>query len=130
MAETRACIGCGVFQHLDNFPIHRTIRGYIERRRRCLTCWTAHHRAHNHAWKTSDKGRAQSLRDYRAHRVAHLARVRLNDAVQAGRVRRGPCEVCGTTERVHGHHDDYAKPLEVRWLCEPHHKDHHRLAVG
>ncbi len=36
-----------------------------------------------------------------------------------------PCEVCGSilTER---HHDDYSKPLEIRWLCKIHHEDHHK----
>ena len=36
-----------------------------------------------------------------------------------------PCEVCEEplTQR---HHDDYSKPLEIRWLCTPHHNDVHR----
>lgn len=35
-----------------------------------------------------------------------------------------PCEVCGAAE-VEMHHDDYSKPLEVRWLCREHHMAHH-----
>lgn len=51
-------------------------------------------------------------------RKAHVA---LGNAVRDGRVVKGACEVCGSTQRVHGHHDDYDKPLEVRWLCPSHH---------
>jgi hypothetical protein len=28
---------------------------------------------------------------------------------------------CGEP-RVDAHHDDYARPLDVRWLCRPHHR--------
>lgn len=45
----------------------------------------------------------------------------------ANKLTRKPCEVCGAVN-VHGHHDDYSKPLEVRWLCPRHHSEHHKLA--
>jgi hypothetical protein len=32
--------------------------------------------------------------------------------------------VCGNAA-THAHHDDYSKPLEVRWLCRAHHSEHH-----
>lgn len=36
------------------------------------------------------------------------------------------CEVCETDKDVHAHHDDYSKPLDVRWLCRKHHNEHHK----
>jgi hypothetical protein len=57
----------------------------------------------------------------------HAAHVILNTALSRGKIVKQPCEVCGTTYRVHGHHDDYSKPLDVRWLCPKHHKEAHGI---
>lgn len=48
-------------------------------------------------------------------------------AVLSGKLKKLPCEKCGTSEKVHGHHDDYNKPLDVRWLCAKHHSEHHKM---
>ena len=53
------------------------------------------------------------------------AAVAVGNAVRDGRLTRLPCEVCGDDE-VQGHHDDYSKPLEVRWLCVYHHNEYHK----
>lgn len=45
-------------------------------------------------------------------------------AKRTGLLKQKPCEVCGS-ERSDAHHDDYSKPLEVRWLCRGHHAKHH-----
>lgn len=42
-------------------------------------------------------------------------------ALRDGQLVKGPCEVCGTTENIEGHHEDHNKPREVHWLCSPHH---------
>ena len=47
-------------------------------------------------------------------------------AVKSGRLTRLPCEGCGE-RNSEGHHDDYDKPLEVRWLCNHHHNEWHRI---
>jgi hypothetical protein len=55
---------------------------------------------------------------------AKVARRLLNAAVQSGKVIRLPCEACGN-QRSHGHHEDYTKPLDVRWLCATCHRREH-----
>ena len=49
------------------------------------------------------------------------ARQKLDYAVLTGKLFRKPCEVCGI-EKSQAHHDDYSKPLSVRWLCFKHHR--------
>ena len=53
-------------------------------------------------------------------RAQHKART----AVIKGKIAKLPCEVCGSAN-VQAHHDDYSRPLDVRWLCAKHHAEHH-----
>lgn len=53
------------------------------------------------------------------------ARARVNRRQQRGKLVASPCEVCGTTENLEKHHDDYDKPAEIRWLCVECHRNHH-----
>lgn len=57
-----------------------------------------------------------------AHKVQ--ANRLVKKAVDSGRLMKMPCEVCGC-QNVQAHHDDYSKPLDVRWLCVKHHNEHH-----
>lgn len=52
------------------------------------------------------------------------ARRKVYYAILKGRLKRQPCEVCGN-KKVHGHHKDYSKPLDVNWLCRKHHREVH-----
>lgn len=43
-------------------------------------------------------------------------------AIKSGKLLRpDACDKCGQGGRIEAHHDDYSKPLEVRWLCVPCH---------
>ena len=54
------------------------------------------------------------------------ARNKLGWFVRSGKLVRQPCEKCGA-EKTHGHHDDYSKPLDVRWLCSSCHAAEHPM---
>ena len=58
------------------------------------------------------------------HRPRIRARRAVRWEIRMGRMQRQPCERCEATSEAH--HDDYSKPLEVRWLCSPHHREEHR----
>lgn len=62
----------------------------------------------------------------RANQTKYQAHLVVQQALNRGDLVRQPCEVCGTTEgRIDAHHDDYSKPLDVRWLCRSHHSRLH-----
>lgn len=54
-------------------------------------------------------------------RWSHMA---VQSAINRGILVRQPCEVCGD-EKTDAHHDDYRKPIDVRWLCRRHHIELH-----
>lgn len=80
------------------------------------------------AYAQSPEGRAAGSRAKRRYiernPVKRAATVAVNNAIRDGRLARKPCEVCGTVAKAH--HDDYSKPLDVRWLCTTHHAEWHR----
>ena len=54
----------------------------------------------------------------RAHSMVKRAKAK-------GLVAALPCEICGHP-RAEAHHDDYSRPLDLRWLCQKHHALAHR----
>jgi hypothetical protein len=56
------------------------------------------------------------------------ARGLLNNAVSRGKITKPSlCSSCGKEGKIHGHHTDYLKPLEVMWLCPKCHVRQHRI---
>lgn len=53
------------------------------------------------------------------------AQVAVGNAVRDGVLRRMQCEDCGA-DKAQAHHDDYSKPMDVRWKCSGCHAKHHR----
>lgn len=97
-----------------------TQRGYRERRREYQRQYREARRAELNA-----RDLARYRDDVGGERAKHNARGAVRRALKRGDLTRLPCEQCGATDNVEAHHDDYARPLEVRWLCRRHHIDEH-----
>lgn len=71
-----------------------------------------------------DKFRKSQQKTYATHKGEYRARTAVQLAIKTGKLQRQPCEICGC-EKTEAHHDDYNRPLDVRWLCVNHHKEWH-----
>jgi hypothetical protein len=87
--------------------------------------WASRYRGEN-IEQVRGYDRARGFRETDSMKITARRAVRL--AIERGDMKREPCEVC-EAEPADAHHDDYNKPLEVRWLCEKHHGKEHRLVA-
>lgn len=80
-------------------------------------------------YEQTQERKAARIRNSRHYEVRSpiktAARVQVRDAIRRGLIERQPCESCGAS-RAQAHHDNYGKPLDVRWLCTTHHAEWHK----
>ena len=116
---------------------------YVSNRTRCAECIKASVRA-NRLEKIDYYRAYDRLRAGQAHRMANnfkqshawrkefpnrrRAQGLVQYALRAGKLHKQPCWVCG--EKAVAHHPDYDRPLDVVWLCQPHHKQTHALVAN
>jgi hypothetical protein len=83
------------------------------------------------AYLSTERGKAvrkNRMDNYRKnHPIRDRARYLVSYEIKCGRlIRPEVCSCCNAECKPHGHHDNYTKPLDVTWLCEPCHKQWHK----
>lgn len=139
LTQMKTCFKCGVTKSLDEFYKHPAMGdGYLGKCKECArqdvianrTKRVKYYRAydkmrfHNNTarrkrlFEQTPEYRRRNPEKYRAHSL-------VASALRCKRLFKQPCARCGSLE-VHGHHEDYSKPLDVMWLCPVHHSERHK----
>ena len=149
----KVCRECGLEKELTEFYVHKMMGdGYLNKCKECVKSRVNTHRSNNlekaieydrkrnmlphrvaarkQYMETESGKKARIERNKRyAERfpIRAFARHSVGNAVRDKRLVKAKfCSECGSDNKIEGHHDDYTKPLEVRWLCEQCHKKWHK----
>lgn len=130
----KKCFKCNIEKPLSDFYKHSQMAdGHLNKCKECAKLDVHSHR-HNSASREKilayDRARGNRqgtayLKQYRTkYPNKYKSHTMVNNAIRGKKLFRMPCEICGIDE-THAHHDDYLKPLNVRWLCAAHHLQWH-----
>lgn len=137
--QIRRCSICLVYKEREHFQIDN---GNIDGlRTRCRSCQKQ--RSHESyirnkekimlrqkAYNLTEKGRIaqKNSMERSKKKPQYKARYMLTNAVRDKRIiKPKSCSKCGISNvRIHGHHYDYTKPLEVVWVCNDCHNWIHK----
>lgn len=135
--DSKRCFKCSEVKPLGEFYVHPqmgdgrlnkckacTKRDVAENYRKNIAHYVVYERE-----RFTKAERKEAVRRYQATRrdrdpAKAATRAATSNAIRTGKLVRKPCEVCGEA-KSEAHHDDYTKPLDVRWLCRVHHMEHH-----
>lgn len=133
----KKCRRCNVEKSLDNFYRHKEMKdGHLNVCKECTKKRVRKYWADGRGYEY-DKKRQQTdarrawQREYsrkqrKKSKKKNRCRCKFWREFMKGTIKKLPCEVCGTEERVEAHHSDYDKPFDIIWLCSKHHKEWHR----
>ena len=139
----KKCFKCGAVKELAEFYRHPQMKdGHLNKCKECtkIDVFTNYRRNRQHyaeyererSKRPKRKGRALEYQRKRRSEnpMKYRANTKLGNAKRSEEIVQGECEICGAPN-TEGHHDDYEKPLDVRWLCRKHHlQKHGKMAYG
>ena len=141
---TKTCFKCLESKSLDDFYKHAQMAdGHLNKCKSCVKERVTKHRNENlekareydrnramlphrvqarKEYAQSERGKEVRENVYKRYRqkypMRYAAHVITGNAVRDGKLKpRKTCSSCKKKGTIHAHHDDYTKPLQVRWLC-------------
>ena len=138
MIRSKECFKCKTVKLLTEFYKHPAMAdGHLNKCKNCTKNDANTHRSNNlEKIRKYDRERgklayrvAQRTEVTKAWRAEDVRRQKCHSAIRQAIIKgilvKVPCIRCGEIKSL-AHHEDYDKPLEVMWLCQPCHKQKHK----
>lgn len=154
MHDSKICFKCNVEKPLSEFYKHKAMAdGHLNKCKECNKKDVKENREKNIDYyleydkqRANNPNRAEARLKYSqtengkiaarkakskwasSNTIKRAASNIVNNAIRDGKIAKPKhCEACNVkVNRLHGHHDDYAYPLQVRWLCPKCHRVWHK----
>jgi len=148
--QTKKCFKCGQEKPLDMFYKHpKMIDGHVNKCKECnKKDVSENYRKRIDQYKDYDQTRNQKRKEYikenskknkrtketifnyskkwqNVNKLKRASHIILGNGIRDGKIKKGVCQICGTSKNIQAHHYDYTKPLSVIWLCTEHHAKIH-----
>ena len=131
----KKCFKCGEVKSLSSFYRHPSMSdGHVNKCKECNKKDVRENRFKKEAYyRKYDRSRGNRLpeghcKKYREkYPLKYKAHSAVRYAINSGKLHKEPCQKCGSEDNPHAHHDDYAKPLNIRWLCAGCHSQWHKI---
>lgn len=109
------CDYCGEKYHTKKSHYEKSQRHFC-----CRKCYSSYRKEIMPPEEQNAYGTGHNIEERHKRKEA---RVMFNHYLRDNHIERQPCEICGA--KAEAHHDNYDKPLDVRWLCFKHHRQWH-----
>jgi hypothetical protein len=135
MENEKQCFKCGEVRSLSDFYKHSMMAdGHVNKCKQCNKKDVTKNRESKIDYYRAydrDRGCRKPYSKTKAYRDRYPKKFKAHNMVdyhlKTGNLVKQSCEICGEQSSVHAHHDDYDKPLNVRWLCAAHHCQWHKV---
>jgi hypothetical protein len=158
MNEVKTCYKCGQKKPLQDFYKHAQMAdGYLNKCKDCTKKDVRQNRSkrndyyrefdrkrnslphrvlNNKEYWESEKGKEVKRKIAKKYKSLNPKKIfainKLNNAVRDKKINKPEiCSICGIYNKIiHGHHEDYLKPLDVVWVCPKCHKNIHNRKLN
>lgn len=123
----KKCFKCGEIKSINDFYYHYAMADkHLNKCKKCCKEFAKLNRIeHSEKFRlyerTRNRGKKAALRakEWRKkYPEKYKAQNLINNALKNKKLTKpDKCEICNSNFHIHGHHNDYSKPLEVIWIC-------------
>lgn len=135
----KTCFKCLQEKPISEFYAHKMMAdGHLSKCKDCaIKDATGYRNANIEKARQYDRDRSKTPHRMKDHHIRadkykkqypfkRKAHAQISNALRYGFITKpNICSVCGVEKRIYGHHEDYSKPLEVVWVCQPCHYQIH-----